>query len=147
MATQPNFSGRRLIIRVGDGASPEFFSIFCTFNGDRAIQFDANTTDEMDIDCDNPTAVGWMVTQVDSLSATVSGAGRVKAVDVPEFFNWYSSGEARNIQVEIDAPDGVMFEGSAFLTSWNISGGETGSATADLSIRFTGPVTMDTTPS
>jgi hypothetical protein len=88
MATQPNFSGRRLIIRVGDGASPEVFSLFCTFNGDRAIQFDSASTDEMDIDCDDPTAVAWTVTQVDSLSATVSGAGRVKAVDVPEFFNW-----------------------------------------------------------
>ena len=84
MATQPNFSGRRLIIRVGDGASPEVFSLFCTFNGDRAIQFDSSSTDETDIDCDDPTAVAWTVTQVDSLSATVSGGGRVKAVDVPE---------------------------------------------------------------
>lgn len=141
MATQPNFSGRRLIIRVGNGASPEVFSIFCTFNGDRAIQFDAATTDEMDIDCDNPTAVGWMVSQVDSLSATVSGAGRVKAVDVPEFFAWFESGEPRNVEVEIDAPNGGTFEGSALLTSWNVNGGETGSATADISLRFTGPVT------
>lgn len=141
MATQPNFSGRRLIIRVGNGASPEVFSIFCTFNGDRAIQFDAATTDEMDIDCDDPTAVGWMVSQVDSLSATISGAGRVKAQDVPEFFDWFSSGEPRNLEVEIDAPNGGTFEGSALLTSWNVNGGETGSATADLSMRFTGPVT------
>jgi predicted secreted protein len=141
MATQPNFSGRKLIIRVGNGASPEVFSIFCTFNGDRAIQFDAATTDEMDIDCDNPTAVGWMVSQVDSLSATISGAGRVKAVDVPEFFSWFESGEPRNIEVEIDAPGGGTFEGAALLTSWNVNGGETGSATADISMRFTGPVT------
>ncbi len=145
MATQPNFSGRRLIIRVGDGASPEVFSIFCTFNGDRAIQFDAATTDEMDIDCDDPTAVGWMVSQVDSLSATISGAGRVKAVDVPEFFAWFSSGEPRNVEVEIDAPNGGTFEGQALLTSWNVNGGETGSATADLSMRFTGPVTYTET--
>lgn len=146
MATQPNFSGRRLIIRAGNGASPEVFAIFCSFNGDRAIQFDAATTDEMDIDCDNPTAVAWMVSQVDSLSATVSGGGRVKAVDVPEFFEWFSSGEARNVQVEIDATGGVQFDGAALLTSWNVNGGETGSATAELSLRFTGPVTMDTTP-
>jgi hypothetical protein len=146
MATQPNFSGRRLIIRVGDGASPEVFSLFCTFNGDRAIQFDSASTDEMDIDCDNPTAVAWTVTQVDSLSATVSGAGRVKAVDVPEFFNWWSSGEARNAQVEIDAPGGVQFDGSLLLLSWNVNGGETGSATADMTMKFTGPVIMDETP-
>lgn len=140
MATKPNFSGRRLLIRVGNGASPEVFSIFCTFNGDRAIQFDAQTTDELDIDCDNPTAVGWMVSQVDSLSATISGAGRVKAEDVAEFFAWFSSGEARNVEVEIDAPEGGTFSGQALLTSWNVNGGETGSATADVSMRFTGPV-------
>lgn len=146
MATEPNFSGRRLLIRVGNGASPEVFSLFCTFNGDRAIQFDAASTDETDIDCDNPTAVAFTVTQVDSLSATVSGSGRVKAVDVPEFFEWYTSGVARNAQVEIDAPGGVMFEGQLLLLSWNVNGGETGSATADLSMKFTGPVTMDETP-
>ena len=146
MATEPNFSGRRLLIRVGNGASPEVFSLFCTFNGDRAIQFDAASTDEMDMDCDNPTAVAFTVTTVDSLSATVSGAGRVKAVDIPEFFDWYSSGEARNAQVEIDAPGGVQFNGQLVLLSWNVTGGETGSATADLSMKFTGPVTMDLTP-
>jgi hypothetical protein len=146
MATEPNFSGRRLLIRVGNGASPEVFSLFCTFNGDRAIQFDAASTDEMDIDCDNPTAVAFTVTTVDSLSATVSGSGRVKAVDVPEFFEWYTSGEARNAQVEIDTVGGVMFEGQLLLLSWNVNGGETGSATADLTMKFTGPVTMDETP-
>jgi hypothetical protein len=146
MATEPNFSGRRLLIRVGNGASPEVFSLFCTFNGDRAIQFDAASTDEMDMDCDNPTAVAFTVTTVDSLSATVSGAGRVKAVDIPEFFDWYSSGAARNAQVEIDAPGGVQFNGQLVLLSWNVTGGETGSATADLSMKFTGPVTMDLTP-
>jgi hypothetical protein len=146
MATEPNFSGRRLLIRVGNGASPEVFSLFCTFNGDRAIQFDAASTDEMDMDCDNPTAVAWTVTQVDSLSATVSGAGRVKAVDVPEFFDWFASGEARNAQVEIDAPGGVQFDGQLLLLSWNVTGGETGSATADLTMKFTGRVTMDLTP-
>jgi hypothetical protein len=146
MATEPNFSGRRLLIRVGNGASPEVFSLFCTFNGDRAIQFDAASTDEMDIDCDNPTAVAFTVTTVDSLSATVSGSGRVKAVDVPKFFEWYTSGEARNAQVEIDTVGGVMFEGQLLLLSWNVNGGETGSATADLTMKFTGPVTMDETP-
>lgn len=43
MATQPNFSGRRLLIRIGNGASPEVFTVWCTFNGDRAISFEAQT--------------------------------------------------------------------------------------------------------
>lgn len=142
MATQPNFSGRRLIIRVSDGASPAVLSLFCTFNGDRAIQFDSSSTDEMDIDCENPTDIAWTVTQVDSLSATVSGGGRVKAVDVPEFFNWWKSGEARAAEVEIDAPGGPTFYGDLLLLNWNVNGGETGSATADMTMKFTGPVTM-----
>lgn len=141
MATQPNFSGRKLLIRVGNGASPEVFSIRCSFNGDRAISFEAATTDEMDIDCDNPEAVGWMVSQVDSLSATVSGAGRVKAPDVPFFFNWFESGEPRNAEIDVD--DGaVTFAGQLLLTNFTVNGGETGSATADMAMRFTGPVTM-----
>jgi hypothetical protein len=141
MATKPNFSGRRLILRFGDGASPEAFAIKCSFNGDRAISFEAQTTDEMDIDCDDPTAVGWMVSQVDSLSGTASGAGRVKADEVPFFFDYLTSGEAKNAQVAIDAPDGGEFEGALILTAFTLNGGETGSATADMAFRFTGPVT------
>lgn len=141
MATQPNFSGRKLLLRIGNGASPEVLSVRCSFNGDRAISFEAAMTDEMDVDCDNPTAVGWKVSQVDSLSATVSGAGRVKAVDVPFFFDWFNSGEPRTMEVDVD--DGtVVFEGQALLTNFTINGGETGSATADMAMRFTGPVTM-----
>ena len=141
MATQPNFSGRKLLLRIGNGASPEVLSVRCSFNGDRAISFEAATTDEMDVDCDNPTAVGWMVSTVDSKSATVSGAGRVKSQDVPFFFDWYDSGEPRTAEVDVD--DGtVVFEGQLLLTNFTINGGETGSATADMAMRFTGPVTM-----
>jgi hypothetical protein len=131
MATQPNFSGRKLIIRISDGASPAVFSVKCSFNGDRAIQFSAASTDEMDVDCDNPTAVGWTVTQVDSLSADVTGAGRVKLVDVPFFDEWFRSGEARQAQVAIDDVAGVEWEGDLLLLGWGVSGGETGSATSN----------------
>lgn len=141
MATQPNFSGRKLLLRIGNGASPEVLSVRCSFNGDRAISFEAATTDEMDVDCEFPTRVGWMVSQVDSLSATVSGAGRAKSQDVPFFFDWLNSGEPRTMEVDVD--DGaVVFEGQALLTNFTLNGGETGSATADMAMRFTGPVTM-----
>lgn len=146
MATKPNFSGRRLLIRVGNGASPEVFSIKCTFNGDRAIAFSTASTDETDVDCDNPTAVAYTVTQVDSKSVDVTGAGRVKADEVPFFFDWWDSGEPRNAQVAIDAEDGVEFEGQLLLLSWSVNGGETGSAAADMTMKFTGPVTMNENP-
>lgn len=141
MATEPNISGRKLIIRLSNGASPEVFEFWCTFNGDRALSFEAQTTDEMDLDCDNPTAVGWMQSTVDSLSATVSGAGRLKLTNVADAFAWYESGEPKNAQVALDAPGGGEFEGQLLLTNFTITGGETGSATADMAMRFTGPVT------
>lgn len=146
MATKPNFSGRKLLIRVGDGGSPEQYTIKCSFNGDRAIAFSSSSTDETDIDCDNPTAVAYTVTVVDSLSVDVTGAGRVKADEVPFFFDWWQSGEPKNAQVAIDAEDGVEFEGQLLLLNWNIGGGETGSATADMTMKFTGPVTMNEAP-
>lgn len=146
MATKPNFSGRRLLIRVGNGASPEVFSVKCSFNGDRAISFSSSSTDETDIDCDDPTAVAYTVTVVDSLSVEVSGGGRVKADEVPFFYEWWNSGEPKNAQVAIDAVDGVEFEGQLLLLNWSVNGGETGSATSDMTMKFTGPVTMNEVP-
>ena len=139
MATKPNFSGRKLLIRIGNGASPEVFSVKCSFNGDRAISFSAASTDEMDIDCDDPTAVAWTITMVDSLSAELTGAGQVKSDEVPFFFDWFSSGEPKNVEVDID--DGAYeVSGAVVLLGFTINGGETGSATADMSMKFTGPV-------
>lgn len=146
MATKPNFSGRKLLIRVGNGASPEVFSVKCSFNGDRAISFSSSSTDETDIDCDDPTAVAYTVTVVDSLSVEVSGGGRVKADEVPFFFDWWRSGEPKNAQVAIDAVDGVEFEGQLLLLNWSVNGGETGSATSDMTMKFTGPVTLNEVP-
>lgn len=140
MATQPNTSGRKLLILLGNGASPEVFAHPCSINGDRGFSREAATTDEPDQDCDNPDLPGWLVRTVDSFSASISGAGRVKLGDVAAFDEWFESGLPRNVKVMIDAVGGRTYTGAFVLSTWNMTGPESGSMTGDIALQSTGPV-------
>lgn len=140
MATQPNTNGKKLLILLGDGASPEVFAHPCSINGDRGFSREAQTTDELDQDCDDPDAPGWLTRTVDGFSASISGAGRIKTGDVAAFDEWFESGLPRNVKVKIDAVGGRTYTGRFVLSTWNLTGPETGSMTFDIALQSDGPV-------
>jgi len=135
MAYLPNTKGRQLLIMVGDGASPETFAHPCTINGDRGVSRQAQVTEELDHDCDQPYLPGWVTRVVEGKSATISGAGRIKLADQEMFDEWFASGEARNVRVMIGAgQDAPMYEGAFKLTAMNLQGGDLGSLTGSLTM-------------
>jgi len=141
VATQPNTNGKKLLILLGDAASPEVFAHPCSINGDRGFSREAQTTDELDQDCDNPDEPGWLTRTVDGFSASISGAGRIKTGDVAAFDEWFESGQPRNVKVKIDAVGGRTYTGQFVLSTWNLTGPETGSMTFDIALQSSGPVT------
>lgn len=141
MAQQPNTSGKRLLILVGDGNSPEVFAHPCSINTDRGFNREAQTTDELDTDCDNPDLPAWMQRTVDGFSASISGAGRLKRPDLKVFDDWFESGAPRNVKVIVDEVGGRTYAGQFILQTLNLTGPETGSMTVDIALQSTGPVT------
>lgn len=144
MAAVKHARGVSLLIKVGDGASPEVFSIFCSINAARGISFSSTTNDFVLPDCDNPDQLAWVVREKDGLTATINGAGLLNTPDVQTFFDWFKSADSRNVKVVVDVPaadGGVIFSGAFHLTEFEVSGDRGAKIEASLTLVSDGPIT------
>lgn len=128
--------GTKLLIQVGDGASPEVFAHPCLINTDRSFNLQAETNDFPTYDCDDPEAVSWLQREKVSLSGDISGAGRLHVADMEEYDDWLRSPDPRNVKIVIDAASangGGSWTGPYHLTQMEITGGDK-SSTIEVSI-------------
>ncbi|MGU3495932.1 phage tail tube protein [Xanthobacteraceae bacterium A53D] len=143
MAQPSTFSGSTMLILVGNGATPtEVFSAPCGLNT-KGLNRSAETSDNVVPDCDDPAAPAWTEREVSSLSWEISGAGMLASESVTVWDEWYTSGEAKNVRVEIHSgPNaGRTYSGKALLTQYNISGERGNKVAVDVTISGTGVLT------
>lgn len=137
--------GRSLLVKIGDGSSPETFTHDCLINTTRGIQFSSETTRSMVPFCDAPDDPSWQDIEVDGLSASISGAGTLHTASAETWFNWFKSGLAKNIRVEysgvLAADGGGYWQGAFKLTGWNQSGDRRENVTSDVTLESHGEVT------
>lgn len=144
MAEIKHARGVKLLLKVGDGASPEVFSTYCSVNADRGITFTAGINEQDVIDCADPDAVAWVAREKTNLSAAITGSGMLNTPDVEEFFDWQTSEEAKNVKVVVDVPSadgGVIFSGRFHLTEFSITGNRGEKMQASISLSSDGEVT------
>jgi predicted secreted protein len=124
VAKPTTLSAAKLLIQLGDGASPEVFSAPCGLIT-KGINFSAEASDTLVPDCDDPDLPSWIERQIRSLSAGISGSGVLATAAFPIWQAYFFSGAAKNARVKIDttlANNGGHFAGSFVLTSFNITG-------------------------
>src|ERR1700744_4113347 len=103
-------AGTKLLILVGDGASPEVFAQPCGLTNNTFSLTSATGSTVIPF-CDDPEAAAWDSKEVTSLSAQVTGSG-VMAVESFEIWNnWFLSGSLKNAQVKIDDPGLGIYQG------------------------------------
>lgn len=130
MAPIKHASGVKLLLKVGDGASPEQFTTFCSINADRGVQFQAGEQTFEIADCADPEAVAWVTSEITSLRVAFSGAGTLDTPDLGDFFDWWKAGATKNCQLVLDVPaldGGVIFEGGFKLPSFEVTSSGRGS--------------------
>jgi hypothetical protein len=144
MANVKSARGVKLVLKVGDGGSPEIFTAKCSINAARGITFSSTTNEFPDINCDDPDAVSWTLTEKQNLSAKINGAGLVNTPDVQDFFDWQVSPDSVNCQVVLDVPSadgGVIFEGAFHLTEFALTGDRGGKVENTIALTSDGEVT------
>lgn len=145
MAPVKHASGVKLLLKVGNGASPEVFSTFCSINAERGIQFQGEENTFALPDCADPEAIAWVVSEISSLRVLINGAGTLNTPDLQDFFDWWKDGETKNVQMVMDVPSadgGVIFEGGFKLPNFEVTGGGKGTKTnVSLSLASDGEVT------
>jgi hypothetical protein len=136
--------GVKLLIKKGDGNSPELFTAFCSINTTRGITFTSTTNEFPQIDCDNPDLISWALREKASLSASIAGAGTLNTPDVQEFYDWVTAADSSNCQVVVDVPDtdgGVIFEGAFHCTDFAITGNRGAKMECTITLQSDGEVT------
>ena len=136
--------GVKLVLKKGDGASPEVFTALCTINAERGITFNAQTNDETIPDCADPDAIGWLVREKQSLSVDFTGGGMSDKSNVKTLWDWFEGEDAVNCQIVLDddtAANVITFEGAFHLTSFDLTGNRGEKVASTLSLSSDGAVT------
>lgn len=145
MAAVKHARGVKLLIKVGDGATPtEVFSTPCSINAERGITFTSGVNDQDIPDCSDPDAIAWVVREKTNLSASITGSGVLDTSDVQDFFDWLKSEDPKNIKVIVDVPStdgGVVFTGAFHLTEFSITGNRGEKMQASISLSSSGEIT------
>jgi len=118
-------NGYQLLIKLGDGGSPESFAHPCTINTTRGITFSASPIETQLPYCDAPTTPSWVEREIDGKSASIAGAGVLDTDSFDVFWLWFDAGTSKNIQVMVNvdaAAGGGYWSGRALLTEFQLTG-------------------------
>ncbi|MFC7399590.1 phage tail tube protein [Chelatococcus sp. GCM10030263] len=125
MAKPTTLSAAKLLVMLGDGATPtEAFTAPCGLTT-KGISLSAASNDITVPDCDDPDAASWSERVISALSGTVSGSGVLAMESFETWRDYFFSGASKNARVKIDttlANNGGYFEGKFILTTFNVTG-------------------------
>lgn len=132
MTAVPRVTGSKLLVQIGDGASPETFAHDCLINTQRGIQFTSERNEVIMPDCDNPDDPAWKDVELDGFQATINGAGMLYAASIEDWWNWYVSGAAKNVRFNITATG--YWEGAFKLPEFNPAAADSNKDTATCTV-------------
>lgn len=144
MAAVKHVSGVKLLLKVGDGGSPEAFAHYCSINAERGIQFQGEENTFSLPDCSDMDAIAWVVSEIASLRVLANGAGTLNGPDLMFFFEWWKSGESRNCKLVLDVPaadGGVIFSGAFKIPNFEVTANRGEKVNCSISLASDGEVT------
>jgi hypothetical protein len=145
MAAVKHMRGVKLLIKIGDGATPtETFTPYCTINATRSFSIKAATNRVVIPDCDDPDLPGWMATEKTSLTGDIAGAGMLNTPDVAFLDAYARSPDSKNVQVHMDGVSagdgGGYWQGAYQMTEFTVTGEKGGKTEAALAFESDGEV-------
>ena len=144
MAQPKTFTGSKILIMVGDGATPEVFAHPCLINASRSFQLSATTVDSVVPDCDDMEAPAWTEREKDAISATVTGEGVMDADSLEEYLTWVTEAASRNCKIVIadGQAAGQTLTGKFHLTEFQNSGDRKAKTESSITLMSDGPLVI-----
>lgn len=147
MAYLKGAKGSQLLIKLltsAEGVVPKVFGAPCSINAEREFALEVNVNESVAIDCENPEAPQWVERTPDTLSATITGGGRMHTADYADWWDRTVSGVPQEVQVVTNvaaADGGDIVEGFFIITNLSKSGARGGDLEASITLQSTGPLT------
>lgn len=130
--------GRLLLIKIGDGASPELFKNLCGLTT-RSFNMSANEVDTTIVDCINPAAAPQKTAEPGIKSRTFSGSGKyVSGANTTKFIQHVT--DATTFNAEVVVPGLGSFTGAWFVSDFEFSGETEGNMDFSGSFVAAGPL-------
>lgn len=143
MATINPVLGARILVKVGDGASPEVFAHPAVINTSRAVTGTVNVEVDELVDLADQSAVAQTARRARSVDWKIDGAGLIDTTDTITWFQWLNNAEAKNIVVT----DGnFQISGPFILTSFSVTSDRTKLAECSITLECAGPVAVTAAP-
>lgn len=140
MARPTTLRGSKLLIKLGDGATPEVFSAPCALTT-KAFNRSASVNEFNIGDCDTPDDPMWTERVVSALSSTLSGSGTLSQESLAAYEAFFADPDGRNVQVLINwasSPD--TYQGKYVMTTFNITGEQDGLIQVEIELQSSGVV-------
>lgn len=140
MAKPTTAAGTKLIVLLGNEATPEVFAAPCGLNTG-GFNAQADTGESVVPDCDDPEAPAWKERTTTALSRDFTGAGVLAKESLPTWNTWFESGLAKNCKIKIDGVGWITWSGAYLLTGFNITGERGGKLQVEVTMASDGEVT------
>ncbi|MEN6535649.1 MAG: phage tail tube protein [Bryobacteraceae bacterium] len=145
MAQPEVIAGTKLLLLVGDGASPEVFGEPCGLTT-KAFDLSASTNTTLIPDCDDPEAPAWEATDINALSGSATGNGVMAVASFAIWNDWFMSATGKNMQIKLDHASLGYYSGSFKLTGFKLSGTRGNKVLVDVTIKNDGAVIWTDNP-
>lgn len=144
MAKPTTLSAAKMLILIGDGATPtEVFEAPCGLTT-KGFDLNAASNDVLVPDCDDPDAPAWLERAVQSLSGQITGNGVMAVESFDLWRDWALGGLPKNARLKLDAPALGYYAGSFILTKFTLGGAQGDKVTVDITLDSDGQITWTT---
>lgn len=137
----------QLLIKVGDGATPEVFLAPALINGSRGYK--GTTTEKTTIvpRTDDPSQPGKTVRKIVATDSEISGEGLINVGDGVTYEAWRLSGQPKNVKVYNNVTGALVVTGPYVLTDFTLTGSAIGEmVTCQLTLKQADMPTASTAP-
>lgn len=140
MAPPVTLAENRLLLKLGDGQTPENFSAPCGITT-KSFNRTAETNEFNVRDCADPDAPGWVVRVKRALSSEITGSGILDKAALPRYEAAFASRDPVNVQIVLDYEVGPRtYQGAYLVTTLNIGAPEDELVNVEITLQSSGPV-------
>lgn len=133
--------GRALLVKIGDGASPEVFSNLCGLNS-KTLTINNSSIDVTTPDCSSPGGALWTETLGGLKNVSVSGDGFFEDSASELRMNTLAMASDNIGNFQIVVPDFGTYAGAFRIASLEFGGETEGGVTYSVSLESSGAVTF-----